>query len=72
RRFSSSQSAPFENWELTLATDTDDFIFPDKLRNRNQTLQLWTSIHISGRGCLTVRFIRFVDIEEGNIDALVY
>lgn len=69
RRFSSSQSAPFENWELTLATDTDDFIFPDKLRNRNQTLQLWTSVHTSGRGCLTVRFIRFVDIEEGNIDA---
>ncbi|MBD2525567.1 AAA domain-containing protein [Nostoc sp. FACHB-133] len=69
RRQREAPQPEYEIWELTIATDNDDFQLPSKLQERQQTLQVWVSVRKDGSGCLGLRGINLVDPEQGQIDA---
>lgn len=72
RRQGEGRQREYENWELTIATDRDDFPMPAKLQERQQTLQLWASVRKDGTGFLGLTKINLVDTEQGQINPFSY
>ncbi|WP_218107978.1 ATP-binding protein [Nostoc sp. KVJ20] len=69
RRQREAPQPEYEIWELTIATDHDDFQLPTKLQEQQQTLQVSASVRKDGNGCLGLKRINLVDPEQGQIDA---
>lgn len=69
RRQGEAKQPEYEIWELTIATDRDDFKPPTRLQERQQTLQVWTSVCKDGTGFLGIKKINLVGVEQGQIDA---
>lgn len=69
RRQGEGRQREYEIWELTIATDRDDFPMPAKLQERQKTLQFWASVRKDGTGFLGLTKINLVDTEQGQINA---
>ena len=69
RRQRKSPQPEYEIWDLTIATDRYDFQLPTRLQERQQTLQIRASVRKDGSGCLGLKRINLVDLEQGQIDA---
>jgi AAA domain len=69
RRQGEARQPEYEVWELTIATDRDNFPLPTKLQERQQTLQFWANVRKNGMRCLELKRINFVELEQGQIDA---
>src|SRR4051794_1356133 len=57
RRQREAPQPEYEIWELTIATDHDDFQLPTKLQEQQQTLQVSASVRKDGNGCLGLKRI---------------
>lgn len=59
----------YELWDLTLATDIDEFQISPKLLERQQTLKLWATVPRDGRGHLGLKRIHLVEFNLGEHDS---
>lgn len=57
-----------EIWQLTIATDRDDFPLPVKLEKQGKTLGLIAAIQEDGRGGLKVLSTRLLQLSRGHAD----
>ncbi|MFM6451672.1 MAG: AAA domain-containing protein, partial [Planktothrix sp.] len=69
RRQGEAKQPEYQIWQLTVATDNDNFQPPAPLKQRQKTLEIWASVHKDGTGCLGLKGINFVNPEQGQIDA---
>ena len=68
RRKGAGQQPGEEIWDLTIATDQDDFQLPATLEKLGQTLGLIAVVQQDGRGGLKVLSARLLQLSQGNAD----
>ncbi|MCG6133943.1 MAG: AAA domain-containing protein [Nostoc sp. LLA-1] len=57
-----------EIWELTIATDRDDFTLPTKLEKQGKTLGLKAAVQQDGYGGLKILSTRLLHLQRGRAD----
>jgi hypothetical protein len=68
RRKGAGKEAGEEIWELTIATDQEDFKLPTRLQQLGKILSLRAVIHQTGYGGLKILSARFLQFESGYSD----
>ncbi len=68
RRKGAGRDPGEEIWDLTIATDQDDFQLPARLEKLEQTLGFRAVVQQNGRGGLKVLSARLLQLSQGNAD----
>ncbi|MEH1921594.1 AAA domain-containing protein [Nostoc sp.] len=69
RRKGAGQNPGEEIWDLTIATDQDDFQLPARLEKLGKTLGFRAVVQQDGRGGLKILSARLLQLSEGNTDS---
>ncbi|MEA5580356.1 AAA domain-containing protein [Nodularia harveyana UHCC-0300] len=69
RRQGAGKHEDEEIWQLTIATDRDDFPLPLKLKNLGKTIGLIAAIKDDGIGGLKILSTRLLQVSRGHADA---
>ncbi|WP_306557853.1 translation initiation factor IF-2 N-terminal domain-containing protein [Nostoc sp. 'Peltigera malacea cyanobiont' DB3992] len=68
RRKGAGQNPEEEIWDLTIATDHDDFQLPARLDKLGKTLGFIAVVQQNGRGGLKVLSAKLLELSQGNAD----
>ncbi|MFN6480002.1 translation initiation factor IF-2 N-terminal domain-containing protein [Nostoc sp. DedQUE07] len=68
RRKGAGQNPEEEIWDLTIATDRDDFQLPARLDKLGKTLGFIVVVQQNGRGGLKVLSAKLLELSQGNAD----